>query len=220
MDEFDNKSRKDKFEKRRKNTKSISVLIVVGAILVIMLPIVLIFGGGEGDQSVSSDVVISNPESTGETTAAANEGLEPLEEESTDQEENSESADEEGNEEGNEDENNEDAELEETKPTDENAVEAYTADWEPIGTEQEGQHTTNYNDGSQDRQEIREAIVQITGLNPDDMIEHWIGNGGDQQVIATVSDSSQAEIYRVFLTWVDGEGWMPTQLEVLDEVVY
>lgn len=213
-------SRINRFEKRRKNTKSISILIVVGSILLIILLAIGIFGGGE-EQNKASEVVISNPESTGGSSDEEDMTVEEDEQEGSSEDEMEEDTEiEEDEEKEDEEENNEDKELEETEPTDGHAIESYTADWEPIGTEQEGPHTTNYSDGSQDRIEIKEAVVQVTELNPDDMIEWRIANGGDQKVIATVSDGAQSEIYRVFLSWVDGEGWQPTQLEVLDEVVY
>lgn len=49
------------------------------------------------------------------------------------------------------------------------------------------------------------------------MIEWWIENGGDQKVIATVSDTAETEVFRVFLSWVDNEGWQPTKVEILIE---
>ena len=35
-------------------------------------------------------------------------------------------------------------ETEQVEPSNDNVLKAYTADWKPIGTEQEGPHTTNY----------------------------------------------------------------------------
>ena len=42
------------------------------------------------------------------------------------------------------------------------------------------------------------------------MIEWHVGNGGEQKVIATVSNRAKTEYYRVYLDWIDGEGWKPT----------
>lgn len=108
-----------------------------------------------------------------------------------------------------------DVDIEEVSSDDDNVAKAFKGDWDPIGTEQTGPHTINYNDGSDDRLEIKEAVVMVTDLDEDDMIEHWIGRGGDQAVIATVYDTSQEHIYRVHLQWVDEEGWQPTQVEEL-----
>ena len=125
----------------------------------------------------------------------------------------------EGNEQnGNDDrEDNAEVETEEIESTDDNVIEAYTGKWQPNGTIQEGPHTTNYDDGSQDRIEIKQAVMSATGLG-EDLTEHWIGNGGDQKVIATVANPGNTEIYRVYLSWIDQEGWQVTQIERLKEV--
>ena len=103
--------------------------------------------------------------------------------------------------------------------TDENVAKAYTGDWEPIGTSQTGEHSaTDYTDGSADRIEIKQAVAAATGISADNMIEWWIGNAGDQQVTATVSDTQKEKIARVQLTWVDGEGWQVTLVEELNEI--
>src|SRR5699024_2615670 len=92
-------------------------------------------------------------------------------------------------------------ETEEVEPSDANVSKAYTGNWEPVGTKQSGPHTTNYDDGSQDRIEIKKAVQLATGLQ--DMTEVWVGNGGDQKVIATVTSPDKTDIYPVYLSWVD-----------------
>src|SRR5699024_7360365 len=96
--------------------------------------------------------------------------------------------------------------VEQVDPTGENVIEAYTADWPPSGTVQEGPHTTNYSDGSQDRIEIKRAVSYVTRIPENDMIEWRVENGGDQKVVATVSNNEQTDYYRVYLDWIDGEG--------------
>ena len=110
-------------------------------------------------------------------------------------------------------------ETEQVEPSDDNVIEAYTGNWQPIGTVQEGPHTTVYDDGSQDRIEIKQAVISVTGL-ADDMIEWRIGNGGDQKVIATVSNPGKTDNYRVYLSWVDNQGWQVTSVEKLKEIQY
>src|SRR5699024_11121229 len=79
--------------------------------------------------------------------------------------------------------------LEEADSTDENVKEAWTGDWPALGSIQTGPHSIDYNNGSQDRIEIKKAVSLVTGIPEDDMIEWWVGNGGgEQNVIATVSD--------------------------------
>lgn len=106
--------------------------------------------------------------------------------------------------------------LKEIESTDSNVKKAYEGDWDPIGTTQEGSHTTVYESGSDDRKEIKEAVIMVTDLEEDNIVEHWIGRGGEDKVIATVSDNNYEEIYKVYLQWVDEEGWQPTKYEELN----
>src|SRR5699024_4368081 len=87
---------------------------------------------------------------------------------------------------------------EEMFTTDGNVEEAFVADWPPIGTNQTGTHTVNFDNESEDG-----------------MIEHWVGNGGDQKVIATVSNNDQSIAYKVYLQWEIDKGWKPTKVEKL-----
>ncbi|MYL56130.1 DUF1510 family protein [Virgibacillus halodenitrificans] len=214
-----NDSRVDKFEKRRKNTKSISILLILGAVLLILLIGIWIFGGGDKEKTTDQ----TQPSSQEEQNSADEENESFYEKESkedteTDQEENS-SSENDGNTDK-EDEEQEEIEKQEVDSSDENVLKAYTADWKPIGTEQEEPHTTNYSDGSQDRIEIKEAVLMVTDIPEQNLVMHWVGNGGDQKVEATVSNEDNGEIYRVYLSWVEGEGWQPTKLEELKTVKY
>src|SRR5699024_3878596 len=109
-------------------------------------------------------------------------------------------------------------ETEGVEPSDTSVSKAYTGNWEPIGTKQSGPHTTNDDDGSQERIDVTEARHLATGLQ--DMTEVWGGSGGEQTVIATVASPDETDIYRVYLSWVDEKGWQPTKVEELKEVSY
>ncbi|WP_088007982.1 YrrS family protein [Indiicoccus explosivorum] len=88
--------------------------------------------------------------------------------------------------------------------------------WEPIGTEQTGEHVSRYDGSSADWQEKLEAIAYATGLNADEMIVWMIENGGGpQKSVGVVSNSANTEHFRVYLQWVDGEGWKPEKVDVL-----
>jgi len=209
-------SRVNKFEKRRKNTKSISILVIVGGILLIVLIGFWIFGGG--DDESAEDTQTQNEEESSDFLITEDEE-EQSDEEATDDESAGDSNDNESSseEETNTNDENENIDIETVEPSDDNVSEAYTGNWEPVGTEQEGPHTTNFSDGSQDRIEIKRAASIATGINEDNMVEWWVENGGDQQVIATVSDKDETQTYRVFLSWIDNEGWQPTKVEELIE---
>lgn len=91
--------------------------------------------------------------------------------------------------------------------------------WEPVGTIQEGEHVTNFTMGSQDWKEMTDAVSVATGLEEDDMIIWWMGNGGaPDKVVSTVSTKDQESYYRVYLEWVNNrDGWKPVLLEQLKE---
>lgn len=107
--------------------------------------------------------------------------------------------------------------AEENEEDDENVIDRYIKDWEPVGTVQEEPHEVNYAKDSIDREEMALAVALATGLKEEDTITWWVGNNGVQKVKVTVSDRMQEEFYRVYLSWIEEEGWMPTLVEILKE---
>ncbi|WP_319022533.1 YrrS family protein [Oceanobacillus oncorhynchi] len=235
-------TRSNKFEKRRKNTNAITILSIAAGIVLVIFLAVWVFGGGddtteEGTESDASEntseddngdaggeddngFLITDPDSNEDEENNNESDNEDANREEDNEDEDENADDDAANEEDeNEEENEEDNSYEDresAEPSGDDVAEAYTGDWDPIGTEQEGEHNTDFSDGSADRVEIKSAVSKVTGLSEDGMIEHWVGNNGPDKVIATVSDSSNSENYRVFLDWVDGEGWQPTQVEELN----
>lgn len=193
------------------NHKRNNLLIVLGIIASAFLGLVLlynIFYGNDEEPSVAADnqtnsqnMIITESDDSSKKSSSAEKSSEKKED----------SADEESDEDT-------EAETEEVPSTDDNVTKAYTGDWEPIGTSQTGEHVTDFSDGSSDRNEINQAVAAATGISSDNMIEWWIGNAGDQQVTATVSDTQKETIARVQLKWVDGEGWQVTLVEELNEI--
>lgn len=89
--------------------------------------------------------------------------------------------------------------------------------WEPVGTEQEGEHVTDFTKGSQDWEEMTQAVGSATGLSNDNMIVWWMGNGGaSNKAISTVSTKDKGTYYRVQLEWVNGSGWKPVKVEEVE----
>ncbi|ALX48158.1 YrrS family protein [Lentibacillus amyloliquefaciens] len=203
-------SRVNKYEKRRKNTKLISILGTTGSILALVLAGMLIFGGNE-EANVASDT---------ETDESSQEeaGIERDEKENTAENNADDQSNTNDNSEANDlEEENSDVNIQQTEPSDDNVSEAYTGDWEAVGTEQTEPHTVNYSDGSQDREELRKAVAAATGLDEESFTMWYVERNGDQRVINTVSSSDGSEIYRVYNTWVPSEGWQPTKVEELIE---
>ena len=193
-----------------RNHKRNNLLVILGIIAAAFLGLVLLYnifyGNDEepsvaaGNQTNSQSMIITESDDSSETSSSA----EKSSEKDGRQRQRRES--------------DKDTETEEVPSTDDNVSTAYTGDWEPIGTTQTGEHVTDYSDGSADRNEIKQAIAAVTGISADNMIEWWIGNAGDQQVTATVSDTQKETIARVQLNWVDGEGWQVTLVEELNEI--
>jgi biopolymer transport protein ExbD len=92
--------------------------------------------------------------------------------------------------------------------------------WKPVGTSQTGAHTATYSDNSVDWQEMLNAISYATGLEQSNMIVQFLGrdktttNGS----VGTVYSKDKQQKYKVYISWVDGQGWKPTRVEELSEI--
>lgn len=89
-------------------------------------------------------------------------------------------------------------------------------EWKPVGTTQTGDHVSQYDGTSVDWNEKKQALAYATGLPQDSMIFLKIKNGGGpQKSIGIVSSRDSTQKYRVYLEWVDGEGWKPVKMDKL-----
>lgn len=205
-----NESRRERLnEEKPKSSGGISKVYywIIGILfLVLILLIVFIFSrsgdkvnlGDEEDQSsLVEDTVEEENESESDTSSEpAEEGAEETEApegtENTDEASDTEEADK--TESSTEDESEED---EETTNTDE--------------IPHDPSYATDYSNGSADRVEIKNRVMEATGLG-DDLIEEWVGNDGPGRVVATVSSPDQSETYEVYLQYGDGN-WHVTGVE-------
>lgn len=246
-----NQSRVDLFEKKRKNTKLVTIISSLAGLLAVTLLFVFLIGGGE-DNEPEQQAVNDQQENSTDTDAAGQPDSQQENDAETGAETGNQSAEndneqdnaqtgtesEESNDEqrsSQEDSQQEKEQEEETQtseggdensavekqqletPDDSNVKEAYTADWEPVGTSQEGPHTVVIDQDTQEWAEIMKAVSLATGLERNNMIAWWVTRAGEQRVEATVTNSSQTEVYRVYLQWVTGEGYRPERVEVLEE---
>jgi cytoskeletal protein RodZ len=92
--------------------------------------------------------------------------------------------------------------------------------WKPVGTSQTGPHTPTYDDKSVDWQEMLNAISYATGLEQGNMIVQFLGRDKTttNASIGTVSSKDKQQKYKVYIKWVDGQGWQPTKVEELSEI--
>lgn len=108
--------------------------------------------------------------------------------------------------------------TETTDSDDPNVAKVITKDWEPIGTEQTGEHENSYSSTSVDWQEKRKAFSLATDIPIENTSLWFVEQGADPatQAIGTLSTKETPDkAYRVYITWVDGEGWQPTKVEEL-----
>ncbi|KZZ86017.1 hypothetical protein AS29_002215 [Bacillus sp. SJS] len=200
-----NRTRYGNRDKRRKTNVVLNVMIAVVLILIAAVGYQLITGG-EKKQTSSSKISDqqSQSEETSEETASEQTDKEDTESQNT---------------------SGDEASKEEAKPADDNkqseedkAAEAdketKSSEWEPVGTSQKGEHTTVYDKGSADWQEMTKAMSVATGIPEDNMTIWFLGNNGSpNDAKGTVSAKNSDEKYEVTLQFIENEGWKPLTVE-------
>ncbi|PIC78496.1 hypothetical protein CSV74_02935 [Sporosarcina sp. P19] len=89
-------------------------------------------------------------------------------------------------------------------------------DWKPIGTKQTGEHVSKYDGQSDDWYEKKKAISYATGMSEDQLYFERIQNGGSpQKSEGIVRSKDNSKKFKVYLEWVDGQGWKPVKMEVM-----
>ncbi|WP_044894839.1 YrrS family protein [Bacillus alveayuensis] len=87
--------------------------------------------------------------------------------------------------------------------------------WQPIGTTQSEPHVTTFDKNSVDWKEMIDAISYATRLSPEEMIVWFIGNNGPNKAVATISTKDKMHHYKVYIEWVEQQGWKPTKVQQL-----
>ncbi|MET1014096.1 MAG: YrrS family protein [Paenisporosarcina sp.] len=165
------------------------------------------------DSNVDDTTESQETNSDEETEEDATEGLTTEEVEPTDEEE----ASEDSSVDSNEDTSVEGGSVTSTPSDDPLVAETIVnTDWQPVKTSQTGPHTSVYEKGHVDWDEKVQALSYTTGLASNNMIIWKLKNGGSpQKSIGVVSSNDKQEKYRVYLQWVDGQGWKPEKMETL-----
>lgn len=104
-------------------------------------------------------------------------------------------------------------------PSDErNVSEVWTNEaWAPYPTEQTGTHVSTYESGHIDFEEKLKAFYSVIPLDPDASIVWAVrNNGSTTSSYGVISSKNKQDIYRVSIEWVDGEGWLPLEVQVLN----
>jgi len=211
---YDRNSRYERYEKRRKSTKLMTILGIVGGLLAVILIAVIIFPFGDNNaQEPSEEDGAITSEKDDDTSGDTGNQDSQTDDDRASTNSNGDSSDSTTDGNGESSDDNQDSQSD-----DENVIETIQKDWEPIGTEQEGDHVATFDKTSQDWKEMKKAVYLGAGLQQDNYILWHIGNGGSpQKAIGTVTNKAQTEIYRVYIQWVDDKGWKPTKVEILRE---
>ncbi|KKB43562.1 YrrS family protein [Bacillus thermotolerans] len=215
-------TRAERKVKQRKTNRILNTAIAVVVLLIIVVAFT-IFSGGQDESANQPEQQVENNSSTASQTEQADDEQSseaPAEEEPSGDSSEDEAAvaDEEENKEK-EEENEDNQEEVIVKESDKANVEEEIVDpnWSPVGTSQSGNHTSSFDQGSVDWQEKEQALSYATGIPQENMTVWYISGNGPDSAIGTVSTKSNPdEAYRVFITWVDGEGWKPTKMYKLE----
>ncbi|MDQ0269546.1 YrrS family protein [Cytobacillus purgationiresistens] len=213
-DKYNQSSRYDKRAKRKKTNIVLNGLIGLVILLIIVVS-VIIFSGGNDNEAGSKNGVEKNEEQKG-----TNEEKQPVEEEETKNNEEEEKDDSETTDESKDEGNIDDEEIVTEGGSDSNVIRTIeNPAWEPVGTTQTGEHPTAvYDSNSVDWDEMLNAITHATGLDKSSMTVNFLGNNGPNRSIGTVFSPGKEQMYRVYIEWVDGQGWKPTKVEELSSL--
>ncbi|GIN89707.1 hypothetical protein J6TS1_38680 [Siminovitchia terrae] len=201
IDFKDDKSRSALRAKRRKTNIILNTLIAVVIILILVVGGNIFFGGDNTEKQKSP----SNSEETKKNDQPADEKNVQTED-NTKEDVTADEKDE------------EDGKLEE-RESDEANVEKVLVNpaWKPIGTDQVSGHQSSYNMGTTDWNEKLKAAAYAVDIPVDNMTAWWVtgGDNRENQAELTVSAKGSDDTYRVYIEWVDGEGWKPVEVKKL-----
>ncbi|MGN7177344.1 YrrS family protein [Cytobacillus sp. SAFR-174] len=210
-------SRFGKREKRKKTNIILNSLIALVIILIIVVSAKIFFGGNNNDQALPAEE---------QTASESKQNEKNKEDKGNDIEQNKDKDEEKADNESEEEEKEPEENAEEDKeqvvteggsgPDVEKTIE--NPAWKPVGTSQTGEHTAVYDQNHADWQEMLSAISYATGVDQGNMTVWFLGNNGPNSSVGTISTKDQSEKYRVYIDWVDGEGWKPSRVEVLNEI--
>lgn len=205
-------SRLDRHDKKRKINKFYNIAITIVSLLIVIVAITIFTNNDVEPVSKEQEKTTPKEEVKESTPELEDKEKDETEEAVTEEEVEEESESEEEQADG--------VKLEQIEGSgDANVLNTYTSeDWQPVGTEQTGPHTTSFDKGSKDWNEMTKAIAYGAGLDEGSMRLWWLKNGGSPTTaIGTVSEGDNPQAYRVYIEWVDGSGWKPVKVEELKE---
>lgn len=220
-------TRLDQRNHKRKKNNILNILIGIVLFLIIIVTVNIVTGDDEKESADQSDVTTELEEENVKNESIeqekGNESEEVVESstESTDSTSSNEDTTSESKENVKNDTDDKETGTVTTEPSTDTNVESVIVDsgWQPIGTEQSGDHVSSYDNSSVDWEEKVKALAYAANLDESNMYVKFLGNGGSpQKSIGTVTSKDGSEIYRISLEWIDGEGWKPTKKEKLNSL--
>lgn len=223
--------------KKKKMNRMLNVSIGIVALLIVFIGGMLILGG-DSDEAVLSDEMEENEsnndnngmntnDAEGEENNSDNISVDENTSTSDNDQENNSSEPEMNESNNNENEdmnesNNENEDMNDSNNEGEESLDSEDGEWDPIGTSQGESFSPDYGDGTVNREEMDRALSYATGLSSEEMTVWRVENGGDQKtVVGTVSTSeNKNQPYKVIISWVENEGWMPVSVERLSSNPY
>lgn len=215
-------SRTRRLNKKRKNKRWL--IILIGILVVFLLSVI--------SAPIISQMMLSDDERTEETTDTTDETTDESAEDdqtddATDADENNDTDVEDDTDQNGDDtpadeptsepKNPDDYELTFSESDDEIVLSSYTAEWDTVPTSQTEPHTISFEQDTDDWNEMLAAATLATGINSEAMQYLWVSGNGPNKVIATYTDRDSQEHFRVYIEWVEGEGYTPTQVDLLKE---
>lgn len=218
-----NGSRTASKSKKRKANMVLNICIGIVAVLILFVGGQLLFGNNDKNESSESKADVNKNKAV---TANVNEKSEAAAEESS-EEEGAAAEEENGEEEpaGDSEEAQpeeiqekgdpaEGATVKEGEPGSEVKKIIENPSWKPVGTVQTGEHSAVYDQSSVDWAEMTRSISYATRLPESEMTILWLGNGGSpNHAVSTVQSKDGQNKYKVYIEWVDNEGWKPVKVE-------
>jgi cytoskeletal protein RodZ len=220
--DFQTGSRSGNRAKRKKTNLVLNSLIAIVLLLIIFVAYAIFSGGKDkaatknADKSAESKQTLQHNKSNGKK-ASKDEKAETDQNQGKDEDTSSDEPDDNAG--GQSGESDAQAVVTEGGSTSNVKQTIENPEWKPVGTTQSGEHAAVYDQSSADWQEMLNAVSYATGIDQSNMTVWRLGsnNHDPNRSIATISSKDTKEAYRVYIDWVDGEGWKPSKVEELSE---
>jgi len=199
----------------------LNAAIAIVFLLILVIGGMIIFGGDESNNQAIKDQTegTDNEKNSGNDETESDKDTNSESEEEIEENEDDSNGDTDSSDDGNEQEDVEAGVIVENSDDPNVSKVVIDPSWKPIGTQQTGEHVATYDMNSIDWKEMEQAIAYGANISQENIIYWRIENGGSpHHAVGTVSTkANHDEAYRVYIEWVDQQGWKPTKVEHLKQ---